>query len=168
MGHPRRLKSKIPRPRKPWDKARIEEEKKLMQEYGLRRKRELWRLRDILRRFRARAREIAASYNEKEFRDLMTRLTNLNLVPDGAGIETILGLTIEDLLERRLQTVVYKKGLARTIKQARQFIVHGHVFIGDRRVVYPGYLVRKGEENDIRVSNKVAQYSKEVSQDGKE
>ncbi|MCQ4335807.1 MAG: 30S ribosomal protein S4, partial [Sulfolobales archaeon] len=49
----------------------------------------------------------------------------------------------------RLQTIVFKKGLARTIHQARQLIVHGHIAIGGRRVTSPGYIVKKSEEDLI-------------------
>ena len=165
MGHPRRLKSKTPRPKKPWDKARIEEDKKLMKEYGLRRKRELWRLRDILRQFRRRARELAAKTDELKFNQLMTKLRNLNLVDENSTIDTVLRLDIRDLLERRLQTIVYRKGLARTIKQARQFIVHGHVKVNGKVMPYPSYLVRKGEETSIELSPKLSRYvSKEVNE----
>ncbi len=165
MGHPRRLKSKTPRPKKPWDKARIEEEKKLMQEYGLRRKREIWRLRNILREFRRRARELAAKTDELKFEQLMTKLRNLNLVDDNSTIDTVLRLEIRDLLERRLQTIVYRKGLARTVKQARQFIVHGHVKVNGRVMRYPSYLVRRGEENSIELSPKVAKYMAERAEE---
>ncbi len=168
MGHPRRLKSKTPRPKKPWDKARIEEEKKLMKEYGLRRKRELWRLKDILREFRRRARELAGQMDEVKFKELMTKLRNLGLVDENATLDTVLRLEIENLLERRLQTIVFRKGLARTPKQARQFIIHGHVKVRGRIMPYPSYLVRSGEESSIEVSPKVAKYMKQESEeDGK-
>ena len=58
-------------------------------------------------------------------------------------------LTIEDILERRLQTVVFRKGLARTIFQARQLITHGHVTIDGRRVTIPGYIVLREDEAKI-------------------
>ena len=168
MGHPRRLKSKIPRPKKPWDKERIEEEKKLMKEYGLRRKRELWRLKDILREFRRRARELAGQIDEEKFKELMTKLRNLGLVDENATLDTVLRLEIENLLERRLQTIVFRKGFARTPKQARQFIVHGHVKVSGRVMPYPSYLVRRGEESSIEVSSKVARYTKaEGEENGK-
>jgi small subunit ribosomal protein S4 len=61
----------------------------------------------------------------------------------------VLALDVTDLLERRLQTVVYRSGLANTVKQARQFVVHGHVAIGNRRVRTPAYTVEVEEEDDI-------------------
>jgi len=63
-----------------------------------------------------------------------------------ASLSDVLRLTVEDVLERRLQTIVYKKGLAKSLYQARQLIVHGHIAIGNRRVRSPGYLVSRDEE----------------------
>ena len=56
---------------------------------------------------------------------------------------------MEAVLSRRLQTLAFVKGLAFTPHQARQFIVHGHVAIGSRRVTVPGYLVTRTEEGGI-------------------
>jgi len=56
---------------------------------------------------------------------------------------------VTDLLERRLQTVVYREGLASSAQQARQFIVHGHVTVGDARVTRPSKKVETSEEDDI-------------------
>ncbi len=53
------------------------------------------------------------------------------------------------MLERRLQTVAYRKGLAHTPKQARQFITHGHVTVNGQRVSVPSYKVEIDEEGDI-------------------
>jgi small subunit ribosomal protein S4 len=71
------------------------------------------------------------------------------LTKENATLDDILGLTEESYLERRLQTIVYRKGLARTIYQARQLIVHGHIAINGKRVTSPGYIVMKGEEDLI-------------------
>ncbi len=144
-----RQKPKYRKPKKRWDKARIEEEKKLMEEYGLRRKRELWRAQEILRKFRKRARDLLARADEKAKNELLTKLYRLGLVEKDATLEDVLKLTIRDILERRLQTIVYRKGLARTIKQARQFIVHGHIAVNGRRMPFPSALVRREWEDKI-------------------
>jgi len=68
---------------------------------------------------------------------------------EGAGLDDVLALDVEAVLQRRLQTLVYVKGLANTPRQARQFIVHGHMAVGPRRVDIPGYLVRREEEDAI-------------------
>lgn len=49
------------------------------------------------------------------------------------------------LLERRLDSVVFRLGFAPTIPAARQLVVHGHVRVGDRRVDRPGYRVDPGD-----------------------
>ncbi len=145
----RRLKPKYSRPKKRWDKARIEEEKKLMEKYGLRRKRELWRAQAILRNFRRRARDLLANPDENAKKTLIAKLYRLGLVEKDASLEDVLKLSVEDILERRLQTVVYRKGLANTIKQARQFIVHGHIAVNGRRMPFPSALVRREWEDKI-------------------
>ena len=151
----RRLKKKYETPKKPWDKARIEEEKKLMKKYGLRRKREIWRAEAILRKYRRMARDLNATKNEEKTKQLIEKLYKLGILKSkDATLDDVLGLTVEDILERRLQTIVYRKGFANTPKQARQFIVHGHVFIKGRRVVFPSYLVPRDEEDKIEVKIK--------------
>ncbi|OYT41925.1 MAG: 30S ribosomal protein S4, partial [Candidatus Aenigmarchaeota archaeon ex4484_224] len=77
----RRLKKKWEFPRKPWDKARIEEEKKLLKEYGLRRKREIWRAEHILRKFRRMARDLNATKDEKQAKILIEKLYRMGILP---------------------------------------------------------------------------------------
>lgn len=81
--------------------------------------------------------------------ELLTRLKKLGILQETAVLDNVLDLTIEDILERRLQTIVFRKGLARTIHQARQLVTHGHITIGVRRVTVPGYIVPKEEESQI-------------------
>jgi len=145
----RRLRKKYKTPRRPWDKERIEKEKELMKKYGLRRKREIWRTEEILRKYRRMARRLAAEKDKEKEKTLIQKLIKLGLLQPGATLDSVLSLTVEDILERRLQTLVYKKGLARTVKQARQLIVHGHVYVNGRRTVYPSYLVSREEEDKI-------------------
>jgi small subunit ribosomal protein S4 len=149
MGDPKKPRKKWEGPRNPWRKEVLIQELKLLGMYGLRNKRELWRAQTLIRKFRHQARSLLAA--PKEIREeaekaLLKRLYNLGLLPENATLEDVLGLTVEDLLERRLQTIVYKKGLARTIYQARQLIVHGHIAIAGRRITSPGYIVSRAEE----------------------
>ena len=65
------------------------------------------------------------------------------------GPQRILVLKDEDILSRRLQTIVYQKGLAATPKQARQLINHGHIFVDGHKVTVPGYLVLREEEGTV-------------------
>lgn len=145
----RRHRRKYEKPRKRWDKERIKEEKELMEKYGLRRKKEIWRAQSILRNFRRRARELLASPDEKAKQELLNKLYRLGLVEKDATLEDVLKLSVEDILERRLQTIVYRKGLAKTLKQARQFIVHGHIAVNGKRLPFPSALVRREWENSI-------------------
>jgi small subunit ribosomal protein S4 len=81
--------------------------------------------------------------------ELLAQLKKKGILQETAVLDNVLDLTIEDILERRLQTIVFRKGLARTTFQARQLITHGHVTIDNRRVTIPGYIVQKEEESKI-------------------
>lgn len=153
MGDPRKSRKKWERPGHPWIRARLEEEIRLLGEYGLRNKRELWRAQTLLRRLRERARTLLALPPEVRAREetqLVQKLYNMGLLKSSTStLDDILGISISDVLERRLQTIVYKKGLAKSIHHARQLIVHGHVLVGGRRVTSPGHLVSRSEEELI-------------------
>ena len=56
------------------------------------------------------------------------------------------------MLSRRLQSVVFYKGLAPTMRSSRNLIVHGHISIGDQKMTVPGYHVLKQEEDVIQYS----------------
>lgn len=149
MGDPRKPRRKWVGPRHPWIKERLLKEIEIVGRYGLKNKRELWIAETLARKFRHRARAILGlpeDQREKEFKALVSKLAKLGIVSENAALDSILGITAEHILERRLQTIVYRKGLARTIHEARQLIVHGHIAIGDRRVTSPGYLVSVDEE----------------------
>ncbi len=156
MGDPKFSRAHFERPSHPWEAERIKTENELLKKYGLKNKKELWRSQYTLRRFRQRARELQALVRtgnkqaEKEREQLLKRLGRLGLLPlEGTTLDDVLSLDVEALLSRRLQTLTFLKGLAFTPRQARQFIVHGHVSIDGRRVTIPGYLVNRQEENVI-------------------
>jgi small subunit ribosomal protein S4 len=150
----KRQKKKYETPLRPWDKQRLEEEKKLIRKFGLKNKKEIWRAEAIVRKFRRMAREIAATYDKEKERILINKVVRLGLLKEGATLDDVLGLTVENLLERRLQTILKNKGLANTIKHARQLITHGHVKINGRKVTYPSYIVPINEEDSIVVDKK--------------
>lgn len=155
MGDARRFDKSFARPFKPWDDTRIEEEKKLLKDYGLKNKREIWKAESLLRRFKAQAKKLIATRGpqaELEKRQLLTRLKSLGLAAETADLDTVLGLSINNVLSRRLQTIVYNRKLARSISQARQFIVHEHINVNGKRIGVPSYLVRKEEEEAITFS----------------
>ena len=145
----RRFKKRYKRPKRPYDSARIEEEKKILEEYGLRRKREIWVAENILRNYRRRARELIAVKDKEKIDLLLAKLKKLGLLGKDSTLDDVLGLSVRDILNRRLQTIVWKKGIANTPKQARQYIVHGHIMINKRRISSPSYLVPVEEEEKI-------------------
>lgn len=152
MGDPKKPRKKWQGPKHPWIKERLLRELELVGRYGLKNKKELWIAETMARKLRHRARGLLALPEEERevaMRALLNRLYEMGLVEKDATLDDILGLTAAHILERRLQTIVYKKGLAKTIHQARQLIVHGHIAIGGRRVTSPGYLVRRDEEDLI-------------------
>ncbi len=155
MGDPKKLRKKYTPPRHPWQGPRIISENILVKEYGLKNKREIYKTQSLLRNFAKQAKNITALkslQSEKEKDKLLEKLTKLNLLGKGLGLDQVLGLNIKNILERRLQTLVYKKGLAKTPVQARQFITHGHILIRDQKVNVPGYLVKQEEEHEIKFS----------------
>ena len=152
MGDPRKLSKKYKRPLKLWDKSRISEESKLKREYGLKNTREVWIAKEELRRVRREARRSLAlpeEEREKAIKKVKDKLVRLNIASGDVSIDDILGLSVRDFLERRLQTLVYRKGLAKTPKQARQLIVHGYIAVDGTRVTAPGYIVTKDKEEKI-------------------
>jgi small subunit ribosomal protein S4 len=152
MGGPRKQHKKYQTPKHPWDKMRIDEEVGLKKKYGLRSKREIWRAETVLRGFRHEARRLQAlrgEHSDREEQELMERLRSLNLIDEGATLDDVLRLQLEDVLRRRLQTVVYERGLASTPKQARQFIKHGHIVVKGRKVNVPSYMVNADEEGMV-------------------
>ena len=157
MGDPKFSRAKFERPSHPWEGERIKAENDLLKKYGLKNKKELWRSQFVLRRFRQRARELQARVRtgdtqaEKEREQLLRRLGRLGLLPlEGTTLDDVLTLDVEAILSRRLQTLTFLKGLAFTPRQARQFVVHGHVSIDGRRMTVPGHLVTRTEEIVIR------------------
>lgn len=152
MGDPKKSRRKWESPGHPWVKDRLQRELELMGKYGLRNKREIWIAESIVRSFRMRARSLLAlpePERSQAAKSLIDRLYRMGLVGKDATLDDVLGLTVENVLERRLQTMVYRKGLAKTVYQARQLVVHGHIAIRGRRVTSPGYLVPRDEEDSI-------------------
>ena len=150
MGAPKRNRKKFERPSTMWDKKRIEEEHKIKEEYGLKKLGELWKANSEIRRVRRNIRTVlSGNATEKVGRDIITRLAKYNVVSETAIPDDVLVIKPSALLERRLQTVVYRKGMARTLAQSRQLITHGFISINGRRIKSPSYLVTKSDESGI-------------------
>ncbi len=152
MGDPRRLKKKFKKPKHPFQKDRIMEELEFLGRYGLRNKREYWKMRTMLGNWRNLARQSRTLSDEraKEVQQtLIQKLNRLGIIGAEAEFEDVLLLSTEDVLKRRLQTLVYERGLASTIYQARQYITHGHIQVGGKKINAPSYIVKRDEEELI-------------------
>jgi small subunit ribosomal protein S4 len=79
----------------------------------------------------------------------MKSLARIGLVSSDATLDDVLNLNVDDLLSRRLQTIVSKKFGFKTPYQARQAVIHGHIMIGDRKIDIPSYTVTVGEEDGV-------------------
>jgi small subunit ribosomal protein S4 len=157
MGDPKKQRKKYATPRFPWRADIMQGELKLIGDYGLRNKHELWRHETLLSKFRGIARTLIGETPEERKKmedELLTRLKKLGVLDETAVLDDVLDLTIEDILERRFQTIVLRKGLAKTMQQSRQLIGHGHMTIGNRRVTTPGYIVPRPEEAQISYTPK--------------
>lgn len=156
MGDPKKSRKKFTPPRNPWRSDQLSQELFLLGNYGLRNKRELWRAQTRLSNYRKQARQLLAASATDRGREepkLLTHLSRLGLIQSGQStLDDVLSLTVENVLERRLQTLVWKRGLAKSPYQARQLIVHGHVALNNRRITVPSYLVSPGEEGSLKFS----------------
>ncbi|MBN1109802.1 MAG: 30S ribosomal protein S4 [Methanomassiliicoccales archaeon] len=159
MGDPKFPRRSFDTPSHPWQGERIKEEALLVKEYGLKNKKELWKAKTVLRNLRKQSRELQARLRTGEHQakmetdNLLHKCARIGLLPmEGTRLDDVLGLPDVALLERRLQTVVYQKGMASTMGQARQFIVHGHVCIEDQKVTIPGYIVTRDDEDKIVIN----------------
>lgn len=146
----KKQKKKYKRPKILWSKERIESEKELSKKFGLRKSREIWKAETLLRKYRRLARKLAAKKDERMEKELIVKLSKLGILEKNATLDDVLTLSVEDILGRRLQTVVTRLGLANTPLQARQRIVHGQITIGERKITYPSYMVSKKEEGKIK------------------
>ncbi len=148
MGDTKQLRKHFNTPTHPWEDNRIDSETQLMQRYGLKNKEEIWRMNSLLKGFKDQVKKLNATSGpqaDREERQLMRRLRKLKIITEDDSMDDVLALGVESILDRRLQTRVYKEGLARTPKQARQFVVHEHITVNGDTVDVPSYLVERGE-----------------------
>ena len=132
------------------------DELKILGTFGLKTKRELWKARTELSRVRNQARSLLAlrqDVREQKEPILMNSLSKVGYVQSDATLDDVLNLEINDLLGRRLQTIVQKKFYFKTPYQARQAVSHGHVLIGDQIVNIPSYLVKVDEEDKVKLTS---------------
>jgi small subunit ribosomal protein S4 len=164
LGAPKRNRKKYERPKNMWNLERIKEDNSLKEEYGLKNMRELWMIKTELSKLRNLVRAMlsgASKQTESTKTDIIAKLSKYGIASSTATLDDLLDLRVNAFLDRRLQTVVFKKGLAKTIKQSRQLITHGFISIDGKKITKPGYRVSISEEQligyykpiDINISN---------------
>ena len=162
MGDPKKLRKKYSTPNHPWNKSVIEAERILVREYGLAKKQEIYVANSFIKKYRSIAKSLIVNQSAqglKEKDQMMNKLRRLGLLSVDSSLDDVLSLEPRDLLERRLQTLVFKKGFGRSIKQARQFITHRHVLIGDKEISSPSYFVSTEEETLINFKENSSLFS---------
>ena len=154
MGDPKKPRKKYSTPRNPWSSDQLAQELYLVGTYGLRNKRELWKAQTELSRLRKEARSLlaaAADVRARRERNFLEYLGRRGLIDTSASVDDVLELIVENVLDRRLQTVVWKKGLSPTLHTARQMVTHRHIKIGDRVTTIPSYWVSADEEEKVKI-----------------
>lgn len=157
MGDPRRQKKKYVVPKRPFDTERFEQELELIGAFGLRNKRELWRHSTELSNYRRQARQMLAvppSERQHLEKELVDKLAKIGILTEDPSLDHVLDLTLENILERRLQTIVFRKGMAASMHHARQLVAHGHIALDSARVTTPARLITIGESDRIAYTTK--------------
>lgn len=151
MGAPRRNRRKYQKPKDIWNLQRIHEDNELKDEYGLKNMKELWRVQSRISGIRGTVRELLSgrAVNPLVEKSILANLSRYGVISSTSTLDNVLDMKDNAFLERRLQSVVFRRGLARSMRQARQLIVHGFISIEGRKVDRPGYMVSPTEESLI-------------------
>ncbi len=159
MGDPKKFKKKYDTPAHPWSKQAIETEGQLRKEYGLKKKKEIYIASSFLKKYKDIAKRLIAdksAQGAKEGVQMMEKLQRIGLLQAGAKLDAVLSLELKDILERRLQSLVCRKGLAKSMNQARQFISHRHIMIGNKEITSPSYVTSLQEEAGLAFQERSA------------
>lgn len=145
----RKQRKKYKRPTNLFSPLRIESDRGLVKKYGLKNRTEIWRAESKVSRFRNQAKKIIVlPEKQKTFFEKLEKIGIIKKTSEST-IDAVLSLKKEDLLERRLQTIVFKLRLAKTPNEARQLITHRKIKISNKIVTIPSYIVKLEEENKI-------------------
>jgi small subunit ribosomal protein S4 len=153
MGDTKQKHRSFNRPKKPFDRARIDEENILLKRYGLKNKREIWRAKSVVSKMRKQAKSLIGQSDEEQrkfFEKLNKMGVQINTISD------ILALTEKNILDKRLQTFVFNNKLANTIKGARQLIVHKKILVDKVIINVPSFWVTKGLKNKISLKKRIS------------
>lgn len=151
MGDIKRKRKLFSRPKKLFDRARMDEENILIEKYGLKNKREIWKTKTAVSKLRRRAKMLIGKDMEEQ-QAFFNKLNKIGLKI--SDISDVLALTEEDIFERRLQTFLFKKKMANTVKMARQLIVHKNVLVNGAVVNIPSFVVTKELESGISIKER--------------
>ena len=150
------------RPKRPFDKARIDEEAKIKNDFGLKNKKEIWKAIAKVKVMREKAKKLIAASPEEQ-KALFEKLNKIGLKVN--SISDVLALDKTDYLKRRLQSVVFNKKLTTTVKDARQLIVHKKVLVDGKVVDKPSYAVPVEFENKISLKLKTKKTANKLNEE---
>lgn len=158
MGDPPKLRNKYEKPKMLWDEDRLNEEKTYKKDYGLKNMRELWVCVALLKKYRREARRLLSVSEEVRLNSqvkILSKVARLGILKEGATLDDILSLSVKDILERRLQTIVKRQGLAKSMAQSRQLVSHGFISVKGRKVTSPSYIVTVEEEGMLGYAKEI-------------
>lgn len=159
MGDPKFQTKKYKKPPHPWMRTRLDEERTIKKDYGFKNKKELWKAESFLRNLKTQAKILIREGTEqarKEEALFRKRLIKYGLLSEGFKLEDVLSLEPKNIFDLRLQTQVHKQGFAKTMKQARQFIVHGHILVNNQKVDIPSYFVLDNDKISFVPTSKLS------------
>ena len=151
MGIARKIRKKYSTHLKKWDRKIIDEEREIVSDFALKNKKEIRRVELLISKFKDIAKKLNRddmTKNSFEAKNFIKNLKEKGFLKTDS-LDDVLIIRKRDVLSRRLGTLVYEKGLSNSQKQARQFIVHGHIKVDSKVITSPNYLTSILEEEKI-------------------